>query len=330
MSDRSQISIQVMLASYNGGAFLRPQVESILAQEYVDVNILLRDDGSSDDSLKAISGLSDKISINTNQSDLKGHLANFSGLCLIALNEPFQYFAFSDQDDIWHTNKLITCIKRLHELENEHGSDTPILVHSDLRVVDNSLDEIAPSFIRFQGIPDPQEHSFDKFLHQNVATGCTFVFNRALLELATPVPEETVIHDWWFALVAKYYGIIDFIDQPLIDYRQHQQNAIGAISQSKQRSFFNSYLYRALSNFPKHLCAATKQANSLYELEGQGRNQLTRNGKKQLEQFKVLRSSGIFSRIAYVNHVIAKGRPFTDKLYLYTVLFLLPWMTSEK
>lgn len=330
MSESTLSTVQVLLASYNGGAFLKPQVESIISQEGVTVSLLIRDDGSTDRSLEQITGLSDKITIKTHTSEKKGHLANFSALCQLALSESFNYFAFSDQDDIWHKNKLETCIKRLHELESEHGSNTPILIHSDLRVVDTQLHEMASSFIRFQGIPDPEKHSLEKFLHQNVATGCTFVFNRALLELASPVPNEAIIHDWWFALVAKYYGVIDFIDQPLIDYRQHQQNSIGAISQSKQRSFINSYLYKALSKYPKHLSTATKQAESLYLIESKGLNSLVGNAKDPLKQFKSLKRSRFISRLKYVDNVMAKGRPFTDKLFLYFVIFIIPWVNSEK
>ncbi|WP_394200863.1 glycosyltransferase family 2 protein [Shewanella waksmanii] len=315
--------ISVLLAAYNGGDYLSVQVASILEQRNVEPHILIRDDGSTDGSIEALQKKyveSEQLSYIKNSTSARGHLANFSALCLEALDLESEYFAFSDQDDVWHSNKLSLCYEKLVELEAKYSSKMPILVHCDLRVVDKKLNEMAPSFIQYQGIPDPVTHSAEAFLHQNVATGCTFVFNRALLELAAPIPEVAIIHDWWFALVAKFYGIVSYIDLPLIDYRQHGGNSIGAISVEKQRNVFKSHIYRALLRYPAHLCDSVKQA--------EGVSNITSNTDSfycnELSTFSEILNKNFYHRIKYGFSILGKPKPIEEKLYYSFVMLISP------
>ncbi|WP_144213704.1 glycosyltransferase family 2 protein [Shewanella donghaensis] len=321
--------VQVLLASYNGGCFIEEQIESIFSQKDVKVSLVIRDDGSTDNSIEKITKINLKtedFTILRNEGSIHGHLSNFGALCEFALKGDAEYFAFSDQDDIWHANKLKTCIERLVDIEDEQSSNTPILIHSDLKVVDKNLVEIAPSFIKYQGIPAPQSQSGESFLHQNVATGCTFVFNRALLELASPIPKTVVIHDWWFALVAKYYGVIEYLDKPLIDYRQHGGNSIGALSSDEQRNFFSSHIYRALLRYPRHLSDSIYQAKALELLP---KTYITEASGKGLRTFCKLKEVNLLQRCKYVNKVLGKQKPIEEKLYFYVVMFLLPFFREQ-
>jgi hypothetical protein len=117
------------------------------------------------------------------------------------------------------------------QMEWRYGSGTPILVHSDLAVCDANIKLIAPSFWKFQRL-NPQVAAFSRLLVQNNVTGCTVLINRALADLAFPVPREAVMHDWWLALVASAAGKIGFVPKPLVRYRQHGANQIGAVSGS--------------------------------------------------------------------------------------------------
>jgi hypothetical protein len=105
--------------------------------------------------------------------------------------------------------------------------EMPVLIHSDLSVVSQSNELMASSFIKYQGL-DPQKRSTAQIALSNTVTGCTAMVNEALLRRALPVPENAVMHDWWLALIAAAFGQIEFIPEPLVRYRQHDQNAVGA------------------------------------------------------------------------------------------------------
>jgi glycosyltransferase involved in cell wall biosynthesis len=175
----------VLLASYNGEQYIEQQIEIIVYQDTVKTGLLIRDDDSKDNTVEIIHNVILNfeyidISLVQNKSDSHGHLKIFSALCSLALEREEQYFACSDQDDKWVQDKLLTLQKRIGELESKHGKDFPILIHSDLSVVDRNLNVISNSFIEYQGIPKPKEDDFPAFCYQNVATGCTMPFNKAL------------------------------------------------------------------------------------------------------------------------------------------------------
>ncbi|MBU2099450.1 MAG: hypothetical protein KKD00_11860, partial [Gammaproteobacteria bacterium] len=136
------------------------------------------------------------------------------------------YVALADQDDTWHLDKLQRCLAVMLQAEAS-APDTPVLVHSDLHVVDASGGEIAPSFIRYQGL-DPTRTWFAAQLISNTVTGCTSLMNMALLKKALPVPAQAVMHDWWLSLVASAFGCLVFVPAALVEYRQHGRNTLGA------------------------------------------------------------------------------------------------------
>ena len=109
--------------------------------------------------------------------------------------------------------------------------DIPLLVHGDLRVVDATLTEIAPSFARYQRLNLEWGGVLKRALVQNTVTGCTMLMNRRLVDLCLPIPAEAVMHDHWIALVAAAFGRVHALHRPLLDYRQHGRNAVGAAGQ---------------------------------------------------------------------------------------------------
>tara|TARA_R110000737_G_scaffold256229_1_gene265126 strand:+ start:3564 stop:4547 length:984 start_codon:yes stop_codon:yes gene_type:complete len=316
--------IQILLASYNGEKYIAAQIDSIRSHNSLELSVLIRDDGSTDQTTEVVEGLIDHdldldIQLYNNISSEKGHCKNFSTLCDIATKGDANYFCFSDQDDVWAENKIDILHTRMIAMEAIHGSDTPILIHSDLSVVDENLKEIAPSFIQYQGLPNPQSHDFPKFLYQNVVTGCTCMFNKALLELASPLPQEVLVHDWWFALCAQYFGVIDFVNQPLVKYRQHGSNAIGAISGKRKYNFLKPDIYLALLRFPKHISKSIEQAKILNKLVNE------RGGNEQaahaqcINDFSLLKQKNILSRIAFVHKYIKGNHPTIALIYFYLV-----------
>jgi hypothetical protein len=147
---------------------------------------------------------------------------------LIAHAEGGDYIFFSDQDDVWASNKIANQLTYLMGMESQHGRKTPILVYSDLEVVSEQLERIHPSFMGYQGLDHESRDPLRVLLTQNFVTGCATAINRPLLELATPLPEDVIMHDWWLALCAAACGRLAYLPHALVRYRQHGANQIGA------------------------------------------------------------------------------------------------------
>lgn len=222
------VTVEVLLATYNGEVFLQEQLDSLFSQEGVNVSVIARDDGSSDGTMDILQVYAkrhpDRLRILPSEARL-GPRGSFSALMNAATEK---YIAFSDQDDVWLPGKLSTLLQRLQSLESRVGSNKPCLVHCDLAVVDRELHQIAPSFWQYSGI-DPRRNSFRNLLFQNTVTGCATLFNRAMLERAAPVPPDAVMHDHWISLCASAFGHIGVEPKALVLYRQHGNNSIGAV-----------------------------------------------------------------------------------------------------
>ena len=229
--------VAIVLATYNGEGFLKTQLDSLLAQEFSDFIIVARDDGSRDATLTI---LKDYASLHPQKFQLLesgvenlGASASFSTLIeyVLAHKESLgleqAYIMCCDQDDVWHPDKIGKSIQAMLTLEAKHPHRA-CLVHSDLRVIDALGQEIAPSFFAYQGIR-AHKHSFARILVSNSVTGCTMMVNEKLAQLASPIPAQAIMHDWWLALVASSIGHVSPIEEPLMDYRQHQNNALGAV-----------------------------------------------------------------------------------------------------
>ncbi len=221
--------VTILLATYNGEAFLEEQLESLFSQEGWSGKILARDDGSTDRTVEILQKFPDRIEILPSSGNL-GVVGNFSKL-MENCNSP--YMMFCDQDDVWKKDKIKVTYKAMKRLEQEQGSDIPLLVHTDLEVVDEELRLIAPSYWKYVKLSS--NPTFSKLLMQNSVTGCTVLMNQKLAEIAKPIPQEAFMHDWWIALVAKAFGKVDFLQQATVRYRQHMANEIGASSFSLMR-----------------------------------------------------------------------------------------------
>lgn len=138
------------------------------------------------------------------------------------------FVALADQDDRWDPNKLKILMDTMLAATALHPAHTPLLVHSDLRLIDAEGLPLGPSFLHYQRL-NPRRNSPNALSLQNVVTGCASLINRSLIEMALPLPEQVVQHDHWLALIAACKGQVLFIDQPLLSYRLHEANAVGAI-----------------------------------------------------------------------------------------------------
>lgn len=226
---RAEASIDILLATYNGAAFLEEQIASILQQSYKNWRLLVRDDGSTDRTVEIVTQSAKdhpgKIVLVADGDGNLGCTGNFNRLMERSTAE---YVAFCDQDDVWLEHKLSLSMDRMRALESDHGSEVPLLVHTDLCTVDESLRVIGPSFWRYQGLRPAHANQFARLLIYNVVTGCSMLINRALKDRALPVPAEAKVHDWWIALVAAAFGVAGNVATPTALYRQHDSNRTGA------------------------------------------------------------------------------------------------------
>lgn len=207
--------VTVLLATYNGEMYLKEQIDSILNQTYPDVQILASDDGSTDKTAELLSA----HQIKTLNGPRGGFAENFFHLIQNAPDE-CAFYAYSDQDDVWHRDKLQRAMDALEATDETQ----PALYCSRTALVDETL---AP--LGYSPLFEKKPH-FLNALVQNIAGGNTMVFNRAALQLLrqTKNPKQIVAHDWWtYLLVTGAGGTVIYDAKPSLCYRQHQGNLIG-------------------------------------------------------------------------------------------------------
>jgi glycosyltransferase involved in cell wall biosynthesis len=214
--------IIIILSTYNGERYLKEQLDSLYNQTYQNFKIIVRDDGSTDTTLEILKAYNLEIMPSNENLGAKG---NFNALLEYALQkEDSDYFMFCDQDDVWMEDKIEKTLKLMKEIEYK---DKAVLIHTDLSVVDESLNIIDNSFWDYQKL-NPNYKLLSNLLIQNNITGCTMMINRSLVKLSFPIPDSAIMHDWWLGLVASEFGVIEYIDEPIILYRQHENNDTGA------------------------------------------------------------------------------------------------------
>lgn len=208
--------VQVLMSTYNGKKYIEEQIDSILKQENVQVSLLIRDDGSSDKTIQIITNIAQK---NNNVSFYTGENLGpaKSFMNLINKSGEADYYAFSDQDDVWEQNKIISAINKLENYEKE-----PSMYISALEIVDENLNKIETKKVN-------GNFSFEGELIKNFATGCTQVLNKKLCDVIKQYnPSYIIMHDSWITRVCYAIGgnvIID--DNAYIKYRQHSNNVLG-------------------------------------------------------------------------------------------------------
>lgn len=224
----------ILLATYNGARFLPALLTSLQQQDAADLTVLMQDDGSTDATpalLQSIAAQDPRFVPAGESGQHFGARGNFISLIRQSRSP---YIALCDQDDQWEPDRLSRCLSAMHEAEARYGADTPLLVHSDARLVDEQGATLQESFFRHQGW-DPDATSLPRLLVQNNVTGCTLLMNAALRDLAVQYadPETMHMHDWFIALTAAAFGHIVFVDAPLVRYRQHGVNVVGASQQGQ-------------------------------------------------------------------------------------------------
>ena len=221
---------EILLASYNGARYIHEQIDSILQQTDDRWHLTVSDDGSTDGTADILDAYAaqypDKITrlkSGKRFGNARDHFFYLIGQC------DAEYIFTCDQDDRWYPDKVKKTLDVLVQTEKEVGKRTPVLVFSDQTPTDARLNPLAPSLMRYQN-QFFAYFDYRSLLMQNVVTGGAMAFNRALSVQAMRCVDstQTVMHDWWMAVVAARFGRIVYIDEPLGDYRQHGSNSVGA------------------------------------------------------------------------------------------------------
>lgn len=223
--------VTIILSVYNGAAYLSAQIDSIIRQDFQDWILLIRDDGSSDETVAIINRYAGqypgKIRLVCDEEGRLGASGSFLHLLRYASGS---YIMFADQDDIWLPDKIRVSLEKMKKMEGKYGAKVPLLVHSDLKVVDSGLNVLSGSFWQYQHLDPRESVVFSRLLMQNTVTGCTMLINDALRRKIFAAQEGIIVYDWWIALIAAAFGKIGYITSPTVLYRQHAGNAVGAKS----------------------------------------------------------------------------------------------------
>lgn len=209
--------VNVLLTTHNGAKFLRNQLESIDAQSWPEIRVTVRDDGSTDGTDELLEEWArGKHHVTLLRGTRLGVTRNFFTL-LASSDDDSEYFAFSDQDDVW----LPTKVERAVEALRVCRTDEPAMYCTRLEFVDENLGHLGYSSV-------PRRLGFANAVVENIATGCTLVLNRCARQLVCErLPEKALIHDWWCYLVLSAFGKVIYDGRPSIRYRQHASNLTG-------------------------------------------------------------------------------------------------------
>ena len=215
-------NIAVLMSTYNGQKYIREQIDCILSQKDVDVQLFIRDDGSSDDTVSIVKEYTEKYpNVHFYQGENLGVGSSFMDLAY-HVNTDYDYYAFSDQDDNWLPEKLSCGISKLQ------GQEGPVLYCSNQILVDKDENRMG---MRHEKALDC---SWMQIMCNNKISGCTMVWNKELQKILIepsrrPTPEllRIRIHDVWVGMVAATVGKIIYDENGYILYRQHENNVVG-------------------------------------------------------------------------------------------------------
>ncbi|MBM3338419.1 MAG: glycosyltransferase [Betaproteobacteria bacterium] len=246
-------TVLIVMATYQGERYVQQQLESFAAQEHEAWELIITDDGSSDQTLKLIASVMDKPSLRSHKWSLirgpgKGAAANFmtalirAGQAIDQGHSSARYVALSDQDDIWLPTKLSAAVHDLNSLDSHHAAlwCSSVFFWNDHNIQTTNQRSLSPA----------RALGFDNALVQNIVRGNTVLLNRSAVDLVVKTQSDLpiVMHDWWlYLLLSGCGGNIIYSDEPSLLYRQHSTNVVGAASSWFER--FNRFRFMLQGGF---------------------------------------------------------------------------------
>ena len=220
--------ITILLATYNGEQYIEEQLQSLFNQTYTEWQLIIRDDHSTDNTPAILNKYQqqypDKITILPNEGKNLGSILNFNALLQFARTA--KYIMFCDQDDRWLPDKIAVTFAKVQALEQEFGSNYPIMVFTNFQYVDEQMNVIEAK--KDFEINTIKNFGYPHLLAQNPVYGCTSIINKALADVIKTIPAQAENHDHWIALVAAAFGKLYYYNVKPILYRQHGSNISGS------------------------------------------------------------------------------------------------------
>ncbi len=275
-------NIAILMATYNGECYLKEQIESLLAQTEKEWTLFIHDDGSTDSTKKIIQNYTEKYDF-IKELDLPEGLGAKENFFALLQAVDADYYFFCDQDDVWLKDKISISMQRMKQLElNNKAKETPLLVYTDLYVTDQNLKITHESFFKKNKIHPELIHTFDDCATTSFVVGCTMLINKLAKQCIVFPATHADMHDSWISLCTlKSGGIVSFIDQPLIYYRQHGNNTLGDPISRR-----NNFLYKI-----RNISATWHKNKKRYEMlkslgYGSWRKYLKNKIKYQIKKLK--------------------------------------------
>ena len=301
--------VAIILGYYNGEEHAAEQLESIFAQSHQAMHVFVSDDKSPSpfnaDGLNLGPEKLAKLSIGT-QTENVGFTNNFLG-ALACIDDSFEYFAFSDQDDLWYPNKLEKAIKELSKVP----TNLPALYCARTEIADAACKQTLGYSPIFNKIP-----SFANSLVQNIGGGNTMVFNKAARNLiVTSSQHSTVVsHDWWcYQIITGAGGYVVYDQEPCLKYRQHKKNLVGANTSWAARLLrIRGLMQGRLRTWNDINLKALKEHDHL----------LTVNNLRLLNEFSEARESNLFKRLMLFKRSGIHRQTFFGNLGLFLGILL--------
>lgn len=310
MKKYSPPTVHILLATYQGAEHVEEQLNSIATQTHQRWKLLISDDGSEDGTIEIINKFIEKHPGKAKliSGPSKGATKNFFNLIEKVQNDKeTDLFAFCDQDDSWLPTKLEAAINlhKKHETEKK-----PVLYCGRTIITNNKLKKIGLSEIPKQPL------SFKNALIQNIASGNTMVFNKALFNILIKIPPgDSAWHDWTAYIVATACGGIVYYDkQPQILYRQHLKNVVGSRNGLGEKLLKLRSIFKGMYKIQGNLIERTARDIVLF---------MPHENRKTMETYLLARhaESG-FDRVKYLKESKVYRQKTSEQIALYVLTYL--------
>lgn len=256
------VPVSVVMASYNGERYLRPQLDSVLGQLLPVDELIVVDDASTDGSAAWLASVEDpRIRLHRNPTNLGVRLTFERGFALARHEIVF----LCDQDDVWLTGKRTAFVTAF-----ERDPQTLVVI-SDAQIVDADGNIVAPSFMATRG---GFRGGWISTLVRNRYLGCAMALRRPLLAAALPIPARVPMHDMWLGALGSLLGRVQYLPTPLLQYRRHGGN----VTPSRRQSVLRMLLWRVslLHALVARLAAVRSGHDGLAAMTAAGRATLDR------------------------------------------------------
>ena len=283
-------SCTVIMSTYNGEKYLPMQLDSIIKQKDVDVNLYIRDDGSKDKTISIIKEYQSKsqIKILLEKGSNVGAAQSFMQ-ALFDCEDESEYYALSDQDDVWKVNKLIEAINKIQ------NPNELCVYYSSTDLIDKNGKYIATK--KYPQIS--KENMFFGYF----GSGCTFVFTREFLHfLRKYMPSKMYMHDAWILSMGCMFGKTIYDDNSYIGYRQHDSNVVGVNKKRNLEKKINDFFNK---NKKRHSTIAKELLNGY-------RQYMTKDDKNYINMI-VEYDMNLASKISLISSKYIKKLPKKDR-----------------